>query len=37
MKCCEILGSVAGSFGGSKLRVFALACAISALSEQTGT
>ena len=32
IKCCQILGPVAGSYGTSKLRVFAHACAVSALS-----
>ena len=36
IKCCRILGSVAGSKGDSKLRVFAHACAISALSLRMG-
>ena len=33
VKCCLILGSVAGSYGGSKLRIFAHKCAVSALSK----
>ena len=32
IKCCQILGSIAGSFRGSTLRVFAHVCAVSALS-----
>ena len=34
IKCCQILGSVAGSFRGSKVRVFAHACAAAALSHE---
>ena len=30
IKCCQILGPVAGSYGGSKLQAFAHACAVSA-------
>ena len=34
MKCCQILGSVAGSLEASKLQVFAHAYAVSALSNK---
>ena len=35
-QCCQIFGSVAGNYRGLKLRIFAHACAVSALSLTVG-